>query len=195
MGTFAAWHSTTNPRSLAPTLLSIAPQLHLPQMATVAFSFGPFGDIIATIQLAYSILNTLRSSTDSTSDCVELAKELENLTQLLHAIHLEFEQNAFNDSVKIGLQYFILRCRDVLAEMHDKMETYSENPARTPVSRLRMAARGSWIRVKRAMRWAMADKEAMMKCKHKLLEQILYINTLLLISNRCVTISLNQFIA
>ena len=55
-------------------------------MSVVALTFGSFGDIIAVIQLAYSIQKALSDSAGSSTECKKLAQYLDHFTNALRSV-------------------------------------------------------------------------------------------------------------
>lgn len=156
-------------------------------MATVAFAFGSFGDIITVIQLATSIIKTLQNSTDAPREYNELVEEIETFKLTLLAIHSTLDPNDdLPTPATNALTYAVSRCHNILLQMEQDMSKYAKDPSKSqkiePARRLNSRAR-----LKNVLRWIFGGKDGMEAYKRRLSEQMIAINIAMAAAGRCVT--------
>jgi hypothetical protein len=149
-----------------------------PAMAAV-FSFGSFGDIIATAQLAYQLAEILSDSAGSSMEYQELILELDALASALRGLDDIVDKHAILQSVKNSIQHSLRCCRNLMNVFLDRIKAYK--PA------LRKGGSGnSWRDNWRKVGWHLFRKEEIVELRMKLVEQKATINMMLSMSHWCV---------
>lgn len=152
-------------------------------MATVAFAFGSFGDILAVIQLTISIIKTLQNSTDAPREYIELVEEMETFKLTVEAIRTVFDPGNGLPTLTINaLIYAISRCHNTLLQLEQDMSKYGKDPSSDQKKWLHFAAK-----LNNVLRWRFGGKERMEAYKRRLSEQMIAINTAMVAAGRCAT--------
>ncbi|KAJ7436070.1 hypothetical protein B0H11DRAFT_666005 [Mycena galericulata] len=146
-------------------------------MAAV-FSFGSFGDILATAQLAYRLSQILSDSAGSSMEYQELIIELDALGNALRGMHDIIDNHVIRQSVRNAIEYSLHRCRDLMNVFLDRIKNYK--PA------LQKGGSGSsWRDNWRKIGWHIFRREELVELRLKLVEQKATINMMLSMSHMC----------
>lgn len=141
-----------------------------------AFSFGSFGDIIATAQLAYRLAQALSDSRGSSVEYQELISELDTLSNALQSLNEFVRRQPFPPSVQNGIKHALSRCHTLMLSFMERIVGYQTS--------LRKGGSGSkWRDSWRKIGWAVFRKEELVELKTKLMEQKATINMMLALSH------------
>lgn len=151
----------------------------------VQWTFGGFGDIVTVIQLATSIVSALKDVSKATQNYQELINDVETIRLTLQTLTTpDFNQADVAVDLRNGLKHAISLCHNIFSEMNATIDKYRKQASSSNtgwLTRFRGVTTPFW--------WTTVASNEIVAYRKRLSEQIIFINTLLLVANRCVLIS------
>jgi hypothetical protein len=146
-------------------------------MASVAFTFGSFGDIVALIQLCYDLATTLRDKS-SPAEYRDLIFELESLREVLQSVKQATTSQQFSSiprSCTNALEIHIRKCQKLINQFIARTEPKKNMVKGEPGTNFW----DFWWNIE----WGLLRKGAVVELRTGLMEQKAAINVILSLSN------------